>query len=130
MNELIDAAQSVRTNAHAPYSVYQVGAAVLGANGRVYVGCNVENVSYGLTVCAERNAIGAMVADGCSEIRAVAVVTRDGGTPCGSCRQVMLEFAPVPSEVRVWCVSESGGSNEFSLSELLPHAFSTELKQE
>lgn len=130
MNELVDAAQRVRTNAYAPYSVYQVGAAVLGSNGRIYVGCNVENVSFGLTMCAERNAIGSMVADGCRAIQAVAVVTKDGGTPCGMCRQALLEFAQDASAVRVWCASETGVTAEYRLVDLIPDAFRSELKQE
>lgn len=130
MNELVDAAQRVRTNAYAPYSVYQVGAAVLGSNGRIYVGCNVENVSFGLTVCAERNAVGAMLADGCRELQSVAVVTADGGTPCGMCRQVLMEFAKDPEQVSVWCVSMTGKAVEHRLADLLPDGFRSELIKE
>lgn len=129
MNVLVQAAQQVRQNAYAPYSVYRVGAAILGADGKVYVGCNVENVSFGLTVCAERNALGRMVADGCTEIAAVAVATRDGGTPCGMCRQSLWEFAPEPEKVRVRCVAENGSYVDMLLAELLPGAFESELKK-
>ncbi len=122
---LIEQARKSRANAYAPYSVYHVGAAVLGANGRVYSGCNIENLSYGLTVCAERNAVAAMIADGCREIQAVAVVTRDGGTPCGACRQVLLEFAPKPEEVQVICVGDESRV-DYNLAELFPAGFSSQ----
>ena len=89
---LIEAAQTVRTNAYAPYSVYPVGAAVLGSDGAIYTGCNVENISFGLTMCAERVAIGAMIAAGCRKVTEVAIATRDGGSPCGMCRQTLAEF--------------------------------------
>lgn len=125
IENLIEQARKSRANAYAPYSVYHVGAAVLGANGRVYTGCNVENLSYGLTVCAERNAVAAMIADGCREISAVAVVTRDGGTPCGACRQVLREFAPKPDEVQVICVGDEGRV-DYNLAELFPAGFSSE----
>ena len=126
---LIQAAEEVRANAYAPYSVYRVGAAVLDEKGRIHVGVNVENVSFGLTVCAERNAIASMAASGGKEIKAVAVVTDDGGTPCGACRQVLSEFAPNPSEV--WVFGHSAKNNwQARLSDLLPSGFNTELKKE
>ena len=84
--ELLAAARAVRENAHAPYSRFTVGAAVRDEQGRVHVGCNVENASYGLTICAERNAVAAAVAAGARAVRAVAVVTptRPPGSPCGA----------------------------------------------
>ena len=93
---LAKAAREFRRKAYAPYSGYKVGAAVLGSNGKVYGGCNVENASYGLTVCAERVAIGAAVADGERKPLAIAVATgdRDPATPCGACRQLLVEFNP------------------------------------
>lgn len=130
MNDLVHSAIEARSNAYAPYSVYEVGAAVLGSDGKVYTGCNVENVSYGLTVCAERTAIVKMVSSGCREIKAVAVATKDGGTPCGQCLQTILEFTTEPSNVKVSCVAEGGSRREFSLADLLPHGFRSELKNE
>ena len=91
---LIAKAVEVRRKAHAPYSKYLVGAALLAKDGRVFVGCNVENASYGLTCCAERNAVFAAVAAGAKKFVAVAVVTANGGSPCGACRQVLREFGP------------------------------------
>jgi len=129
MQDLVEAAREARANAYAPYSVYRVGAAVLGADGRLYTGCNVENVSYGLTLCAERTAIAKMVSEGCQEFKALAVVTVDGGTPCGQCLQTMLEFGPDPESIKVKCVAENGDEQEYSLSELLPHGFRPELKK-
>lgn len=121
--ELVGAAKEVRERAYAPYSHFQVGAALLGSNGKVYAGCNVENASYGLGICAERNAVARAVADGASRVVAVAVVT--GGAiatpPCGACRQVLAEFGP--SEVPIRMETLSGVSLEQTLGELLPHAF-------
>lgn len=119
-DELLRAAQASRTRAYVPYSKYAVGAAVLGSDGKIYSGCNVENASYGLTICAERNAIAAMVAAGCTSIEAVAVVTADGGTPCGACRQVLSEFAV--GETTVVCAGDTS-SHQFSVAELLPSSF-------
>ncbi len=125
---LVQAAEAARANAYAPYSVYCVGAAILDENGRIHVGVNVENVSFGLTVCAERNAVASMAASGGREIKAVVVVTEDGGTPCGACRQVLSEFAPNPSEVWVFGRS-TRNSWQARLSELLPSGFNSELKR-
>jgi cytidine deaminase len=91
---LLEAARDVRLRAHAPYSHYQVGAAVLGDDGHIYGGCNIENCSYGLCMCAERVAIAAAISAGCRKPVALAVVTKDGAKPCGACRQVMVEFNP------------------------------------
>lgn len=121
MNEdaWIDAAWQARENAHAPYSQFQVGAALVTSDGRVFTGCNVENISYGLTICAERVAIGAAVAAGARDFQAIAVVadTRDPISPCGACRQVMAEFG-IP---RVLLANRSGHV-EFTLRALLPRA--------
>lgn len=92
LNKLLSSAQAVRERAYAPYSKYKVGAAIVSASGKVYTGCNVENASYGLTVCAERNAIFKAVSEGEREFVALAVVTANGGSPCGACRQVIFEF--------------------------------------
>jgi cytidine deaminase len=129
VRDLVKAAVGARTNAYAPYSVYRVGAAVLGADGRIRSGCNVENVAFGLSLCAERSAVARMVGDGCLEVRAVAVATKDGGTPCGACLQTLLEFSPEPAAVEVVCVDEDGREATYRLDELIPHGFRTELKK-
>lgn len=130
MDALVAAAEKVRTNAYAPFSVYQVGAAVHGSDGAIYTGVNVENSSYGLTVCAERSAIVKMVSEGCREIKAVAVATSDGGTPCGMCLQTILEFSPDPDAVIVTCTGENGQRDTYRLSDLLPHGFRLESNEE
>jgi cytidine deaminase len=120
---LLDTAQDALTRAYAPYSGIKVGAAVLTAKGQVYSGGNVENASYGLTLCAERAAIAAAVAgEGPGmRLRALAVVSNQPGpfAPCGACRQVILEFGP---EVLVIFQGEDG-LIQTPISEILPHAF-------
>ena len=97
---LIQGACEIRKQAHAPYSKFQVGAALLTASGKIFAGCNVENASYGLTICAERAAVFAAVAAGegkageANHWVAMAVATPGGHSPCGACRQVLVEFAP------------------------------------
>ena len=118
---LVAAARAVRLRAHAPYSRFRVGAAVVDERGRVHVGCNVENASYGLTVCAERNAVGAAVAAGAKRIRAVAVVTRDKSSPCGACRQVLAELGAPATEVLL--AAPAGEPDDLTLGTLLPRAF-------
>jgi len=118
---LLALARAVRLRAHAPYSRYRVGAAVLDERGRLHSGCNVENASYGLTICAERNAVAAAVAAGAKHIRAVAVVTRDGASPCGACRQVLAELGSPTTEVLL--ASAAGKPVTHTLNALLPHAF-------
>jgi cytidine deaminase len=120
--QLLAAARAARLRAHAPYSRYRVGAAVLDERGRVHVGCNVENASFGLTVCAERNAVAAAVAAGGKRIRAVAVITRDGASPCGACRQVLAELGAPTTEVLL--ASPAGAAVTHTLGALLPRAFS------
>lgn len=129
VGEMVDAARAVRLRAHAPYSRYAVGAAVRAADGRIFVGANVENASYGLTLCAERAAVCAAVADGVREIVAVVVVTRDGtATPCGACRQVLWEFRPQAGPpMTVWLTGPDGDIQvETTLDALLPGAFGAE----
>ena len=91
---LAAAACSVRRRAYAPYSNFQVGAALAAADGEVFLGCNVENASYGLTICAERSAVLAAVTAGRREFELLAVATRGGAAPCGACRQFLSEFSP------------------------------------
>lgn len=123
-SDLIAAATAVRDNAYAPFSKFHVGAALLTDGGRMYLGCNVENISYGLTICAERFAIGAMVAAGDSKPVAIAIVTRGGGTPCGACRQVLAEFAPSLPILLV--DADTGAVVETDLAKLLPSQFASE----
>ena len=92
IENLVQAALVVRERAYAPYSNFKVGASLLTVRGNVFHGCNVENASYGLAICAERNAITTMIAEGESDILAMVVVTTGAGSPCGACRQVMSEF--------------------------------------
>lgn len=125
MNELdlIQMAIAASKNAHCPYSDYPVGSALLGSDGKVYVGCNFENASYGLSICAERNAIGAMVVAGCKNWRTIVVVTKDGGPPCGACLQVLSEFASDGNEKITMC-NGSKKTTEMTLNQLLPVRFS------
>jgi|SRR6056297_2387522 len=118
---LINTAHKVRENAYAPYSNFFVGAAVLTGSGTIYSGVNVENSSYGLSVCAERHAIAAAVAAGEKEFLAIAVCSPGGVTPCGACRQVLHDIC---GNIPVYCVNESGKLKEtLTISELLPKAF-------
>jgi len=119
--ELVRRAREVMRNAYAPYSNFRVGAAIEAEDGTIHVGCNVENASYGLTICAERMAVGAAVAAGKRSLKRVAVATavEPPATPCGACRQLLAEFglhleiiAAGPSSERRW-----------TLKELLPEAF-------
>ncbi|MBI5708872.1 MAG: cytidine deaminase [Candidatus Eisenbacteria bacterium] len=120
--ELMAEAVRARRRAYAPYSKFPVGAALLTRDGRVYHGCNVENASYGLAVCAERSAVWQAVSDGVREFTAIAVTARDGrgAPPCGSCRQVLNEFAP---HLWVYWRDARGRILKRRLSELLPMAF-------
>ena len=122
-DKLIAAACAARPRAYAPYSRFTVGAALLADDGQLYTGVNVENASYGLTVCAERNAIGAMALAGGRRVLALAVCTANGVTPCGACRQVLNEFAPEEGEVPVWIVDGAGGVRQTTLAALLPESF-------
>jgi cytidine deaminase len=121
LHDLVAAAAAARRRAHAPYSNFAVGAALLDSSGRVHVGCNVENASYGLTICAERNAVAAAVAAGASRFVAIAVVTdaTPPASPCGACRQVLAEFG----DMSVVLANPEGEQLRTSVSDLLPHAF-------
>lgn len=117
---LEEAACAARERAYAPYSHFTVGAAVLGGSGAVYSGVNVENASYGLTICAERSAISSAVLAGERDIRAVAVCTENGVTPCGACRQVIREFA---ADCPIYVLDANGNRRQTSLAALLPQSF-------
>jgi cytidine deaminase len=118
---LVTAAEAAREHAHAPYSNFAVGAAVIGESGAVFAGCNVENASYGLSVCAERNAVAAAVAAGEKTLKAMAVVTGTSPptTPCGACRQVLAEFG----DFAILLANPEGERRITSVSGLLPEAF-------
>jgi len=120
-NQLIQAAIEARQWAYAPYSHYPVGAALLTASGRMYDGANIENAAYPVTICAERVAIFKAVSQGERDFVALAVVTANSGTPCGSCRQVMAEFG-LDTTVLI-ADSEGKVSQETTVRELLPGAF-------
>lgn len=115
---------AVRRNAHAPYSAYQVGAALLTKSGEVFSGCNVENASYGLCLCAERSAIAAMVSAGAKDPVALVVVTKGPkpGSPCGMCRQTLAEFA-LDLPIRMIADGHPAATRETTLGQLLPDAF-------
>lgn len=119
---LIEAAQSVYAHAHAPYSRYRVAAAVLADDGEIYTGVNVENAVFPLTMCAERTAIFSAISSGAKCILEIAVVTENAGSPCGSCRQVMREFAR--DDMQVHIAGVDGSYRTRSLAELLPDSFS------
>ncbi len=121
--KLLLAAKKARKKAYAPYSNFHVGSAVLGGNGRIYSGCNVENASFGLTSCAERNAVFAMIAAGEKRIREVLVIGESDEflPPCGACRQVIAEFAS-PSAMVHMC-NKKGACLSTSVGELVPFIF-------
>ncbi len=115
---------AVRHNAHAPYSAYKVGAALVTKSGEVFTGCNVENASYGLCLCAERSAIAAMVSAGAKEPVALVVVTKGPkpGSPCGMCRQTLAEFA-LDLPIRMIADGYPAATRDTTLEQLLPDAF-------
>jgi cytidine deaminase len=119
-DDLIRAALAARGRAYAPYSRFPVGAALRSRSGRMFAGANVENASYGLSMCAERVAAFSAAASGELEFDAIAVATEGGVAPCGACRQVLIEFGP---KMRVIMVDSAGGHREFTMDELLPDAF-------
>ena len=128
IDKIVEAALAVRSNAYAPYSNFEVGAAVLLADGEtIFAGCNVENASYGLSICAERNAICQAVAKKAAgttlKIAAIAVAAFPLATPCGACRQFISEFG---DDILLICVDAQNSKNQtrFTAGELLPHGFS------
>lgn len=119
--DLVRIAKQVRKWAYVPYSDYRVGAALLTESGRIYEGVNVENAAYPVTNCAERTAIFTAVTNGEKDFKAIAVVTENGGTPCGACRQVMAEFG---LDMLVIIADENENIvSEMKVSDLLPGAF-------
>jgi cytidine deaminase len=118
---LVEAAIAASQMAYVPYSGYAVGAALQAQDGTVYTGCNVENAAYPVTICAERTALVKAVSEGQRAFTAIAVVTRNGGSPCGICRQMLYEFAP---DLRVIIANQAGDIlQDVRLSDLLPYGF-------
>lgn len=123
---LVQKAIQAREKAYAPYSKFSVGAAVLGGDGKIYTGCNIENVSYGMTMCAERTAIFKMVSEGCTVFDAIAVVAGENatdGAPCGACRQVMGEFARDINSTEVLLASLKGDYITETVASIMPYPF-------
>ena len=119
--DLIAAAIAASEHAYIPYSNYAVGAALMTVDGTLYTGCNIENAGFTPTICAERTALFKAVSEGQRDFAVVAVVTRDGGSPCGVCRQAMFEFSPA---MRVILADLNGNVKlTTTLAELLPHGF-------
>jgi cytidine deaminase len=122
MDPLAQAALSARENAHAPFSKFKVGAALEDADGRVHTGCNVENATYGLTVCAERVAVFKAISEGARKFRRIAVAadTDQLTPPCGACRQILWEFC---GDIELTLVNPRGASETFRLASLFPRPF-------
>lgn len=127
IQELYIEAKAARAKAYAPYSGYKVGAAILAKSGKIYRGCNIENASYGATICAERSALAAFVQAGEDKPEAIAIVAEGDALPypCGICRQVLSEWG---GETLVLVFDEKGGYRQHTMAELLPYAFT--LKEE
>lgn len=119
-DDLVAAARAVQKKAYAPYSHYLVGAALLGDDGVIYTGVNIENASYGLTVCAERTAVFTMINAGTMSFHAIAICGEGQSSPCGACRQVLVEFA---DDIPVYLTSRKGDVRETTLHTLLPDHF-------
>lgn len=122
-DDLIERAKEARLLAHAPYSRFAVGAALLSTDGRVFTGCNIENATYSLTICAERVAIFKAVSEGAQEIAKMAVVADSGNVtpPCGCCRQMIWEFSSEETEVLL--ANLAGDVQKFNIKDLFPAAF-------
>ena len=124
---LIQSAREAAESAYCPYSHYPVGAAVLTLDGQIYTGCNVENISYGLSVCAERTALFKAVSGGCRDFAAMAVVGGDKrpAAPCGACRQALAEFCPPETPVFIARLKKGGKGTATTLGALLPLSFAS-----
>lgn len=122
MNSLLSLAEQAAKNAYAPYSGYRVGCALRDDRGEVFTGVNVENISFGGTICAERHAIGAMVRAGGRRIMEMAVWTVDGGSPCGICLQSIAEFCEDPTSLKITLAD----GRAYSLTEFLPRSFGSQ----
>ena len=126
MNKLIKAAEEAQKRAHAPHSNYKVGAALLTEDDIIIHGCNVESSSYGLTCCAERTALYSAIAQGHTKFEELAVITSNGGSPCGACRQVIWDLC---GDIPIYIADNEGNVTKTTSKELLPGAFdSTMLK--
>ncbi len=125
LRQLGELALLARARAYAPYSRFRVGAALRARDGRTYTGANVENASYGLTICAERTALAQAVLDGAREVALLAVATDlpHPAAPCGLCRQMLMEFAPQMGDCEVLLINPAGATVRTRLSELLPMGF-------
>ena len=124
MEKLINAARLAQKNSYSPYSKYKVGAAVLTEDDTIISGCNVESSSYSLTCCAERVALFSAISNGHSKFKALAVITKNGGTPCGACRQVIWDLC---GDIPIYIANENGTVDETTSKELLPNAFDDSL---
>ena len=122
ISKLLSAAMEALDNSYSPYSGYRVGAAILCRNGAIYSGCNIENSSYPVSVCAEISALSAAISSGNRGLEKIAVISsgEDICMPCGQCRQALNEFNP---DMSVICANSKGEYKEYLLSELLPHSF-------
>ena len=122
MNKLLEAALAARENAHAPFSKFKVGAAIEDETGRIFTGCNVENATYGLTICAERVAVFKAVSEGARKFKRIAVAadTNDLTPPCGACRQILWEFC---GDAELTLVNLHGKTETFRMKDLFPRPF-------
>ncbi|MFQ5965923.1 MAG: cytidine deaminase [Candidatus Scalinduaceae bacterium] len=122
INELINEAIKAREHSYSPYSKFKVGAALRTRNGKIFTGCNIENSSYGLSICAEREAIFKAISSGEKDLDTIAVVTDSDilNTPCGACRQVMWEFS---KDITIIAANLKGKKKEFKIKELLAYPF-------
>ena len=122
MDRLTEAALGARAHAHAPFSKFRVGAAIEDVAGRIHTGCNVENATYGLTICAERVAVFKAISEGAREFRRIAVAADSGQLtpPCGACRQILWEFC---GDIEIILVNPRGGTETVRLKDLLPRPF-------
>ncbi len=121
MKKILEVAKNMRQHAYVPHSNFRVGAALLTEDGTIIGGCNIESDSYGLTICAERNAIFTAIAQGHQKFKSLAVVTSIQGTPCGACRQIIAEHC---GNISVVTADLAGNQKKFTAYELLPHHFS------